>query len=258
MQINNLGLDIIYKIIDILCDNDIILPFELLFVSKNMRQILINYIYDMFNNPLWAHSFGVKNLNNDYEYIILNNYKSNIFDILNVLYKLSNIKKGCLIPNYIINSKEFNNVKNYSYHITERLIEIDGINISYMGYILCNNAKLGLMAIENNIYAYLHLGDIKYTNIDIIKYIALNRPDLVINNNAFKCNVSFIKYTLENNGLYLKYFDNSIKDSTKFVRIAVKNNINAFRYASARLKNNNTFKYNLRQLVPEVEYLEYY
>lgn len=186
------------------------------------------------------------------------NIKNYMINLYNTLHKLYYIKPKMYLPNYITQSKEFTFITNKSKYITSKLIEIDGTNINYVNNKFKNDPNIALMAIKDNVYANIYIGDVKYTNVEIIKHIAKYNPYAVISNICYLNNLTFIKYTLENNGLYLRYFGNGIRDSEKFVIIAVKNNYNAFIYASIRLKNDIYFRYNLEEIVPEIINLEFY
>lgn len=258
-NMTNLPYDIIENIFHMLCSEENVLPFNLVSVSKYFNTMMKQFVNNLFADPETIHYLIASKMPIEYQYIMrIDNAEEYIMKLLNTLHKIYYIKKGHLLPTYIIKSEEFKHLSQHSYYIADKIIDIYGINICYLDRKFKNDPVLALKAIQNDIYAHIHVGDIKYSNQNIIKYLALNRPDVVIHNSAFNQNLLFIKTTLENNGQYLKHFNNSIKDNKKFVNYAVKNDYQAFRFASVRLKNDTYYKDYLTTLNPDINRLRYY
>lgn len=248
--------DIIYKITSIIIDDNLFILKNLMLTNKYFNISIKLYIENILSNDLICKDLAEKKsfipMNIDLKYY--KTYSDLYYDGCYYLYYISQIK-----PNSIINFKNFNNFKNYWCHneiIAEKAIEKSGINIALFDKSIRNNVKLAFKAIEQNKYAEIHVGEIKYKSIELIKFIARKNPEVIKYNKTFAVLLSFVYEILEYDGLLIKYSNDAIKGNLRFAKKAVKNNYKAYYYLTKEIKtnvNNMISLYNTNNKILEID-----
>lgn len=230
--------DIIYKITSIIIDDNLFILKNLMLINKYFNRNIKIYIENILSDDNLCKELSEKKgfipINTDLKYY--KTYSDLYYDGCYYLYYISKLK-----TNSIINFRNFKNFKYYWSHnelIAEKAIEISGINIALFDKKIRNNVVLACKAIKQNKYAEIHIGEIKYNNIDLIKLIAKTCPEVIKYNKTFAILLSFVYEILEYDGLLIKYSNDAIKGNIRFAKKAVKNNYKAYYYLTKEIKNN--------------------